>query len=96
MTEQQQPTLEPIIFAEDAEIEEAVILPETEETDPISEELPETEEPRRRRGRGFRIALLIITVLLVIAVALGLWNFKMHLPILKRPPTSRRWMPIWS
>lgn len=76
MTEQQQPTVEPVIFAEDAEIEEAVILPETEETDPIPEELPETEEPKRRRGRGFRIALLIITVLLVIAVALGLWNFK--------------------
>ena len=76
MTEQQQPTVEPVILAEDAVMEESVILPETEEAAPMPEELPEAEEPKRHRGRGFRIALLIITVLLFIAVTVGLWFFK--------------------
>lgn len=77
MTEQQQPTVESDIFAEDAALEEAVIPPEAEieEIAEPAEEFFEVEEPVRRH-RGFKIFLGIFTVLLLAAVAVALWFFQ--------------------
>ena len=77
MTEQQQPTVETDIFAEDAALEEAVIPPEPEieEAAEPAEEFFEVEEPVRRR-RGFKIFLGIFTVLLLAAAAVALWFFQ--------------------
>lgn len=77
MTEQQQPTVETDIFAEDATLEEAVIPPEAETediTEPAEDFFP-SDEPVRRR-RGFKIFFGIFTVLVLAAVVLALWFFQ--------------------
>ena len=77
--ETQEPVESPAFFAEDATVEEAVILPELEDESPselLYEEEEIKEKPVRRRSRAFRIGFTIFTLLLLVGVVIGLWQFR--------------------
>lgn len=74
MSENQTPTPDSAIFAEDAAIQEAVVHPETD-AEP-AEDFFEPEPPQPRKSRGFRIGFGIFCVLLLAAVIVALWFYQ--------------------